>query len=87
VIAFTKGLAREAGPSGVTCNVICPSFTDTDMTESMPAKQRQKIFSAVPLGRVGKPEEIAAAAAFLASDNAAFISGVTLDVDGGLLRA
>jgi 3-oxoacyl-[acyl-carrier protein] reductase len=87
VIAFTKGVAQEAGPAGVTCNVICPSFTETDMTASMPEKQRQTILASIPLGRSGKPEEVGAAVAFLASNEAAFITGVTFNVDGGLRRA
>ena len=87
VIAFTKGVAQEAGPTGVTCNVVCPSFTETDMTASMTEEQRRTILASIPLGRSGKPEEVGAAVAFLASNEAAFITGATLNVDGGLRRA
>jgi 3-oxoacyl-[acyl-carrier protein] reductase len=86
VIAFTKGIAREAGSSGVTANAICPALTETEMTASMPKEQRERILAGIPLGRAGTPEDIADAAVFLASDAAGFISGVTLNVDGGLIR-
>lgn len=86
VIAFSKGIAREAGQHGVTSNVICPALTETDMTASMPEAQRRRIVDAIPLGRAGTPNEVAAAVTFLASDDAAFITGATLEVDGGLMR-
>lgn len=86
VIAFTKGIAREGGPFGITANAICPALTETDMTASMPAEQRRRIIDAIPLGRAGTPTEIAHAVAFLASEAASFITGVTLEVDGGLMR-
>ncbi len=87
VIAFTKGIAREAGRSGVTCNVLCPALTETTMTASMPDELRQRVIGAIPMGRGAKPEEIASVAAFLASEDASFVTGVTLDVDGGFMRA
>jgi 3-oxoacyl-[acyl-carrier protein] reductase len=87
VIAFTKGIAREAGPSGVTCNVICPALTETNMTASMPYELRQRVIAAIPMGRGAKLEEIASVAVFLASEDASFVTGVTLDVDGGFMRA
>ena len=86
VIAFTKGIAREAGSSGVTVNAICPALTETEMTASMPNEQRERILASIPLGRPGTPQDISNAAVFLASDAAGFITGVTLDVDGGLIR-
>lgn len=86
VIAFNKGIAREAGPSGVTANVICPALTDTEMTHAMPDAQRERILANMPLGRAGIPADIARAVAFLASEDAAFITGVTLNVDGGFMR-
>jgi 3-oxoacyl-[acyl-carrier protein] reductase len=85
VIAFTKGIAREAGPYGINVNAICPALTDTEMTGGLTAKQREAILQSMPLGRAGKPEDIAAAVCFLASDAAAFITGEIMDVDGGLM--
>ena len=86
VIAFSKGIAREAGRSGVTCNAICPGLTDTALTSELTIAQREQIISTIPVGRPGEPEDIAEAVRFLASDAASFITGVTLNVDGGLMR-
>lgn len=86
VIAFTKGIALEAGPLGVTCNSICPGLTDTDLTSSLTDKQREGIIATTPVGRTGQPEDIAEATAFLVSPAAGFITGVTLNVDGGFMR-
>ena len=85
VIAFTKGIAREAGPYGINVNAISPALTDTEMTGGLTAKQREAILQSMPLGRAGKPEDIAAAVCFLASEAAAFITGEIMDVDGGLM--
>jgi len=85
VIAFTKGLAREAGPYNINVNAVCPALTDTDMTSGLSGIQREAIVQSMPLGRAGKPEDIAAAVCFLASDAAAFITGEIMDVDGGLM--
>jgi len=85
VIAFTKSIAREGGPYNINVNAITPSLTDTHMTSSMTTKQRDFVMQMTPLGRAGKPEDIAAAASFLASDYAAFITGEIMDVDGGLM--
>jgi len=85
VIAFTKGIAREGGPYGINVNAITPALTDTDMTGELTGEQRESILQAMPLGRAGRPEDIAAAVCFLASDNAAFITGEIMDVDGGLM--
>ncbi len=86
VIAFSKGVAREAGRSGVTCNAICPGLTDTTLTSELTIGQREQIIATIPVGRPGEPEDIAEAVGFLASDAASFITGVTLNVDGGFMR-
>lgn len=85
VIAFTKGAAREGGPYGINVNAITPGFTETEMTSVLTPRQRESILGAMPLGRPGQPDDIAAAACFLASDDAAFITGEIMDVDGGLM--
>ncbi|MDT8900529.1 SDR family NAD(P)-dependent oxidoreductase [Anaeroselena agilis] len=85
VIAFTKGIAREGGPYNINVNAITPGYTDTEMTSSLTLKQRDAVLQMVPLGRAGKPEDVAAAACYLASDYAAFITGEIMDVDGGLM--
>ena len=86
VIAFTKGVAREAGPLGIRANVIAPALTDTEMTCGLDPEKRQGIIRQVPLGRAGLPEDIANAVVFLASPESDFISGETLIVDGGFMR-
>jgi 3-oxoacyl-[acyl-carrier protein] reductase len=85
VISLTKSVAREGGPSGINCNAICPAYTETDMTSSITPEQRVIVLKMMPLGRAGKPEDVAAAVCFLASDQAAFITGEIMDVDGGLM--
>ncbi len=85
VIAFTKGIAREGGPYNINVNAITPGLTETVMTSVLSDQQRESIVRAIPLGRAGKPEDIAAAVCFLASDSAAFITGEIMDVDGGLM--
>jgi len=85
VIAFTKGIAREAAPYNINVNAVSPALTDTEMTSGLTGKQRESILQSMPLGRAGKPEDIAAAVCFLASDAAAFITGEIMDVDGGLM--
>jgi NAD(P)-dependent dehydrogenase (short-subunit alcohol dehydrogenase family) len=85
VIAFTKGAAREGGPYGINVNAITPGYTETEMTSILTLKQRDSILAAMPLGRPGQPDDIAAAACFLASDYAGFITGEIMDVDGGLM--
>ncbi|HZG27157.1 MAG TPA: SDR family NAD(P)-dependent oxidoreductase [Ensifer sp.] len=86
VIAFSKGIAREAGRSGVTCNAICPGLTETALTSELTAMQKEQIVATIPVGRPGAPEDIAEAVGFLASDAANFITGITLNVDGGFMR-
>jgi 3-oxoacyl-[acyl-carrier protein] reductase len=85
VIAFTKSLAKEVGSRGVTVNAVAPGFIPTALTNVLPEDQKQGITKATPLGRFGTPEEVAYAVSFLASDEASFITGVTLSVDGGLV--
>jgi 3-oxoacyl-[acyl-carrier protein] reductase len=84
VVGFSKSLAREVGSRNITVNCIAPGFIDTDMTRGLPDDQKNALLVHVPLGRFGKVEEIAAAAAFLASDGAAYVTGNTLHVNGGI---
>ena len=83
-IAFTKSLAREVASRNITVNAIAPGFVDTEILNAMPAGTLEAALKMVPLARTAKPEEIAYAAAFLASDQAAYITGQTLGVDGGM---
>jgi len=83
-IAFTKALAREVATRNITVNAIAPGFVDTEILDAMTPEVLEAALKLVPLGRKGKPEEIAAAAAFLASDEAAYITGQVLGVDGGM---
>ncbi len=85
IIGFTKSLAKELGPRNVTVNCVAPGFVLTDLTADLPEELKQKGIEATPLRRWGQPEEIAYAVAFLASDEATFITGETLTVDGGLV--
>jgi 3-oxoacyl-[acyl-carrier protein] reductase len=85
VIGMTKVWARELGKRGITCNVIAPGFIATDMTKSMPEKVLQGMIDSTPVGRLGQPAEIAYAYLFLASDEAGFINGTVLSVDGGVV--
>ena len=82
VIGLTKSVARELASRGITCNAVAPGFIQTDMTENL--GDNKPLLNSIPLGRMGKPEDIAAAVAFLASDSAAYITGEVLKVDGGL---
>jgi 3-oxoacyl-[acyl-carrier protein] reductase len=84
MIGFTKSLAREVGSRGITANVVAPGFIDTDMTRGLDDAQRSALNSQIPLARLGQPADIAAAVAFLASSEAAYITGETLHVNGGM---
>jgi len=83
-IGFTKALAREVASRNITVNAVAPGFIETDLTTSLPEDLQSGLADMIPLGRVGKPEEIAKAVAFLASDDAAYITGHVLTLDGGM---
>jgi 3-oxoacyl-[acyl-carrier protein] reductase len=85
IIGFTKSLAKELGPRNITVNCVAPGFIPTDLTSTLSEELKQQAIEATPLRRMGQPEEIAYAVAFLASDEAAFITGEVLTVDGGLV--
>jgi 3-oxoacyl-[acyl-carrier protein] reductase len=85
VIGFTKSLAREVGSRGITVNAVAPGFIPTALTDVLTDEQKENAIKMTPLGRFGKPEEVAYAVSFLASDEAAFITGAVLSVDGGLV--
>jgi 3-oxoacyl-[acyl-carrier protein] reductase len=84
LIGMTKTLARELASRSVTCNAVAPGYIDTDMTRALPEKVRETIKGMVPLGEVGRPEDVAAAAAFLCSPEAGYITGQVLGVNGGM---
>jgi 3-oxoacyl-[acyl-carrier protein] reductase len=84
VIGFTKSLAREVGSRGVRVNAIAPGFIETAMTEKIPGEAKDKLKASIPLGRTGKPADVAAAALFLCSDLSSYVTGEVLKVDGGM---
>ena len=84
IIAFSKSLAREIGPRGITVNVVAPGFIDTQMTQALPEESRRQLLAQIALGRLGAPIDIAEAVGFLASPAAAYITGETLHVNGGM---
>ncbi len=84
MIGFSKSLAREVGSRNITVNCVAPGFIDTDMTRQLPEAQRQALIQHIPLGRLGAAEDIAQAVAFLASDQAGYVTGTTLHVNGGM---
>jgi 3-oxoacyl-[acyl-carrier protein] reductase len=84
IIAFSKSLAREIGSRGITVNVVAPGFVDTDMTKSLPEETRAALLGQIALGRLGAPDDIAQAVLFLASPAAAYVTGETLHVNGGM---
>ena len=85
VIGMTKTAARELAGRGITVNAIAPGFIETDMTDRLSGKIKEQMSAQIPLGHFGKPEQVAKAAAFLASDDAAYITGQVLNVDGGMV--
>ncbi|MDO9227047.1 MAG: 3-oxoacyl-ACP reductase FabG [Pseudomonadota bacterium] len=84
MIGFSKSLAQEVGSRGITVNCVAPGFIDTDMTRSLPDAARQKLLERIPAGKLGTPEDIAHAVAYLASAGAAYVTGATLHVNGGM---
>lgn len=82
LIGFTKALAQEGAKKGITVNVVCPGYIDTEMVRAVPEKVLESIISTIPVGRLGKAEEIASMCAYLASDEGAFITGATMTVNG-----
>jgi 3-oxoacyl-[acyl-carrier protein] reductase len=84
LVGFTKSLAQEVGSREITVNCVAPGFIDTDMTRSLDSAQRAKLLERIPLGRLGSPQDVAHAVAFLASPEAAYITGATLHVNGGM---
>mgnify|MGYP003536237070 FL=1 len=84
MFGFSKSLAREVGSRNITVNCVAPGFIDTDMTRSLTHEQQQSLIQHVPLGRLGHPEDVASAVAFLASSAASYITGATLHVNGGM---
>lgn len=87
ILGFTRTLSVELGKKGITVNAVAPGFIDTAMTQEIPEKMRAKMIAGIPVGRAGTPEDIAAAVAFLASEETGFISGITLSVNGSMYRA
>ena len=81
---MTKALAQEVGSRGVTVNLVAPGFIETPMTDALSAEQRAKLTGAIPLGRMGRPADVAAAVLYLASEEAAWVTGATLHVNGGM---
>jgi 3-oxoacyl-[acyl-carrier protein] reductase len=84
IAGMTRSLAREIGSRGITVNCVAPGFIDTDMTQALPEAARATLLGQIPLGRLGTPEDVAAAVVFLASPGAAYITGATIHVNGGM---
>ena len=87
IIGFTRAVAKEVASRGITANAIAPGFIDTEMTHRLPEQQREEAKKQIPLGYLGTPQDVAAAVAFLASEEARYITGQVLNVDGGLAGA
>ncbi len=85
VIGFTKSVAKELGSRGITVNALAPGYIESDMTAGLPEKVKEEMASAIPLGKMGQPADVAQAVVFLASDWAGYITGQTLHVDGGMV--
>lgn len=84
VAGMSRSLARELGSRNITVNCVAPGFIDTDMTKALDEKQKESLVASIPLARLGRPEDIAAAVAFLASSGAAYVTGATIHVNGGM---
>lgn len=84
LLGLTKALAQEVASRGITVNVVAPGFIATPMTDKLSAQQKERLSAAIPLGRLGQPQDVAAAVAYLASDEAAWVTGATLHVNGGM---
>jgi 3-oxoacyl-[acyl-carrier protein] reductase len=84
IAGMARALAREIGSRNITVNCVAPGFIDTDMTRALPEAQREALLTRIPLGRLGRPEDVAAAVVFLASPQAGYITGTTLHVNGGM---
>ena len=84
LVGFARSLTRELGSRGITTNVVAPGFINTDMTRDLPEEQQQNYLRSIPVGRFAEPSEVAAAVSWLTSDDAAYISGAIVPVDGGL---
>ena len=84
LVGFARSLSRELGSRNITCNVVAPGFVDTDMTRALSEEQRTEILKQIPAGRYAEPEEVASSVRFLASDEAAYITGAVIPVDGGM---
>lgn len=87
IVGFSKSLAREVGSRNITVNSVAPGFIDTDMTRALPEEQKIALIGSIPMARLGDAEEVAHAVAFLASDQAAYITGETLHINGGMFMA
>ena len=85
VIGFSKTVAKELASDGITCNMVAPGLVATDMTKDLPEKAKEAMMTSIPLGRAGQPEDVAQAVLFLASDNASYITGQVINVDGGMV--
>ena len=85
VIGFSKTAARELASRGITCNMVAPGFIATDMTKDLPEEAKETMMASIPLARAGQPEDVAQAVLFLASDNASYITGQVINVDGGMV--
>jgi 3-oxoacyl-[acyl-carrier protein] reductase len=84
IVSFSKSLAAEIASRNITVNCIAPGFIESDMTKKLTAEQREKLLTVVPARRIGQPEDVANAVAFLASEEASYITGTTLHVNGGM---